>query len=839
VIDQSVHYPGLPFEVDLRAFLAQHDLNYQAPARVWEDGTPLGNGDLCATLYKPKAFEWGLTKVDVWDHRFDRASAPLTPHDEVMRLVRAEDRLALWDLTDREAVPYSRMPYSTKPQAWQHPPTPKPCGALRLFAGGYNPDFATEVHDHFEQRLSLHEATATTIYSTRYGSGIITSFICATRNLLVVRVKDTPVTAQRRAVELIRLPDPTLGLPRLRQQRGFVWIDYPFPACPERSRRDGFRYVMMARVAGPVRDIERLANGFCWPFGPLDPLHLTVYVAVVTTREANNPVAAARSILEQALADGYDALWAEHTAWWHGFWSRSFLDLSDDYIENLWYLSMYLLASSSRGSQPPPLLGPWFLEDFQPWHGDYHGNVNIQQFYWPVLTANHPELAEPYINTFHAMLPRVKEETREVYGMRGAKFPSMTTDRGTEMGFGWARYWLHVPAWHTRIFWQRYRYTRDRALLAKVAYPVMKAVLTFYEDYISRDEGGTVHIWPSNSSEQGKWWVRDVTQDLAVLRELLAAGIEAAEILGVDADRRAVWQDLLENLAEYPVAAGVILDYEGAPPDLALNHPGLMAPLFPVGEVGPVHPLWETFRHTAYGLLARSGRQLDLAPFNLPTWNDDMSWPWLCCLMARLGDGETARAYLYDLAIWQFQKLNGTFALNAAWTHKQRIRQPAMPNSSGGFAAAVNEMVLQSYDGLIRVFPALPPDWSGRFADLRAVGAFLVSAAATDGAVDWIVVSSEVGGHCHVANPWPGRRAEVRDAACGDLVVASDAPVLAFETRPESSYRLTPADTAWPLEVETVGGQRREIPRVYVGPCYLAQGDYPVYLGKPKTLGKW
>jgi hypothetical protein len=829
--NQPVRYRGVPFEVDLAAFFAQHDLIYQAPAQVWEDGTPLGNGDLCATLYKPKAFEWGLSKVDVWDRRFDRESAPLAPHEEVMRLVRAGDRLALWDLTDEEALPYSRTPYSISARAWQHPPSLKPCGALRLFAGGYNPDFATDVHDHFEQRLSLHDATTRTEYSTWYSSGVVTSFVCATRNLLVVRIEDTPVESLHRAIELIRLPDPSLGVPRLQQDRDFAWIDYTFP--------DGFRYVMMAWLGGPAQDTERLAEGFRWTFDSTGRLDLTAYVAVVTTREADDPVAAARAVLEKAVADGYDAIRAEHSSWWHGFWSRSFLDLSDDYIENLWYYSMYLLASSSRGSQPPTSLGPWFLEDFQPWHGDYHGNVNIQQFYWPVLAANHPELADPYIHTFHAMLPTVEQETREVYGMRGAKYPSMTTDTGAEMGFGWARYWLHVPAWHTRIFWQRYRYTMDRSFLADVAYPVMKAVLTFYEDYVSRDEAGTAHIWPSNSSEQGEWWVQDVTLDLALLRELLAAGIEAAGILGVDTDRRTTWQDLLDNLADYPVAEGVVLDYEGAPPDLPLNHPALAGPIFPVGDVQPGDPRWDAFRRTAYELLARSGRSLDLAPFAVPTWNDDMSWPWLCCVMARLGDGETARAYLYDLGVWQFQKLNGCFALNVAWTHKQRIRQVAMLNSSGGFAAAVNEMVLQSHDGIIRVFPAVPRDWSGRFASLQAVGAFTVSAATANGEVDWIVVSSEVGAQCEVASPWTGQTVEVRDAATGDLVAASDAPVLRFETRSGVTYRLVPCGRDWPEGAEAIGGDRRETPRSYVGPGYLAQGDYPVYLGKPEVLGRW
>jgi hypothetical protein len=823
-------YPGVPFKVDMKAFMSQHDLIYQAPARDWEDGTPLGNGDLCATLYKPKSFEWGLTKMDVWDRRFDRSGAPLTTHEEVVRLVRAGDRLELWDLTSREALPYSRIPYSTKPQAWQHPPSPKPCGALRFLAGGYNPDFFTDVHDQFEQRLSLHDAMTSTTYCTRYGSGRITSFVCATRNLLVIQADHTSTMPLSAAVELIRIPDATLGSPHLGRQGDFAWIDYLFP--------DGFRYVMMARVTGPIGDAELIADGFRWTLNPIEKLHLNTYVAVVTNREADDPVSVALALLTQALTDGYDAIRAEHLAWWNNFWSRSFLDLSDDYIENIWYLSMYLLASSSRGSQPPAQSSPWFLDDFQPWHGDYHGNVNIQQLYWPVLAANQAALAEPYIHTFQAMLPRVTEETREIYAMRGAKYPSMTTDTGTEMGFGWARYFLDVPAWHTCIFWQYFRYTQDRVFLADVAYPVMKAVLSFYEDYNSRDEGGIFHIWPSNSSEQGEWWVRDVTQDLAFLRELLTAGIEASEVLGVDADRQAVWKDILASLAEYPMAEEVILDYEGAPADLALNHPALMAPVFPTGDVGPGHPLWETFRHTAIGLLERNGRKLDLAPFNLPTWNDDMSWPWLCCIMARLGDGDTTRAYLYDLGIWQFQKFNGSFAWNVAWTHKQRIRQPAMLNSSGGFAAAVNEMVLQSYDGLIRVFPALPHDWSGRFADFRAVGAYLVSAAASHGAVDWIIVHSEAGGHCRVANPWPGRTVELCDGTGNDLILSSDAPILAFDTCSGYTYRLTPADKAWPQEVDLVGGYPRKAPRVYVGPCYLGLGDYPVYLGRPKVLGK-
>jgi hypothetical protein len=330
-----------------------------------------------------------------------------------------------------------------------------------------------------------------------------------------------------------------------------------------------------------------------------------------------------------------------------------------------------------------------------------------------------------------------------------------------------------------------------------------------------------------------------VTTDLSLLRELLAAGIEAADILNIDPEYKLIWQDLLENLADYPIDGDTVLDYEGAPPELPLNHPALIGPIFPVGDIQEGHPQWEPFKRTAYGLLARSGRQIDLAPFDLPTWNDDMSWPWLCCTMARLGDGETARAYLYDLGIWQFLKLNGTFSLKPAWIHKQRIRQPAMLNSTGGFAAAINEMLLQSYDGKIRVFPAIPADWSGSFANLRAVGAFLVSSAIKAQVVQWILIYSEGGGNCHVINPWAGQSVEVRKVTDEGNVLTLSAPILTFESEAGCTYRITPVGSRWSEDVERISGKFRTEPRVYRGPKYLSQGEYPVFLGKPMEFGKW
>jgi len=67
----------------------------------------------------------------------------------------------------------------------------------------------------------------------------------------------------------------------------------------------------------------------------------------------------------------------------------------------------------------------------------------------------------------------------------------------------------------------------------------------------------------------------------------------------------------------------------------------------------------------------------------------------------------------------------------------------------------INECLLQSYSGVLRFFPNWPADRRAEFHTLRAVGAFLVSAAFDQGAVQWIEITSEAGGPLRLIVPWP------------------------------------------------------------------------------------
>ncbi|UJH92690.1 hypothetical protein LZ575_09615 [Antarcticibacterium sp. 1MA-6-2] len=66
-------------------------------------------------------------------------------------------------------------------------------------------------------------------------------------------------------------------------------------------------------------------------------------------------------------------------------------------------------------------------------------------------------------------------------------------------------------------------------------------------------------------------------------------------------------------------------------------------------------------------------------------------------------------------------------------------------------------MLIQSHTGTINIFPAIPEDWQNvAFDQLRAEGAFLVSAEMKTGEVQKVEINSLKGGILKVHNPFSG-----------------------------------------------------------------------------------
>jgi hypothetical protein len=68
-------------------------------------------------------------------------------------------------------------------------------------------------------------------------------------------------------------------------------------------------------------------------------------------------------------------------------------------------------------------------------------------------------------------------------------------------------------------------------------------------------------------------------------------------------------------------------------------------------------------------------------------------------------------------------------------------------------ATAINESMLQSYDGTLRIFPAFPASKTGRFT-LHTEGGFIVSSEIISGNVQWICIRSLYGNSFRLELPW-------------------------------------------------------------------------------------
>ena len=140
-----------------------------------------------------------------------------------------------------------------------------------------------------------------------------------------------------------------------------------------------------------------------------------------------------------------------------------------------------------------------------------------------------------------------------------------------------------------------------------------------------------------------------------------------------------------------------------------------------------------------------------------PDWWCGYSYSWLGNLKARAMDGEGAAEALRIFS--ECFCLRNTFHVNGDQTKSGKSKYTYRPFTLEGnfaFASGINEMLIQSHTGVVKIFPAIPKSWKDvSFEKLRTVGAFLVSAEMRNGEVQKIEIDSDTEGVFSMENPFP------------------------------------------------------------------------------------
>jgi hypothetical protein len=169
--------------------------------------------------------------------------------------------------------------------------------------------------------------------------------------------------------------------------------------------------------------------------------------------------------------------------------------------------------------------------------------------------------------------------------------------------------------------------------------------------------------------------------------------------------------------------------------------------------------------------------------------------------------------------------------MNTNYTIREWSARLYQIDANCAFAAAINEMLLQSYNMVIRVFPATPQDWSDvKFAKLRAEGAFLVSSEMEDGVVKYVLIESLSGGVCRLINPWPGRDVMrgigIRDLETKKTIAQRSTTDLIIEFMTEAGHTYTVEKPEQPLESHAkITLPPPDAPRLGIGRFHCRKGS--------------
>jgi alpha-L-fucosidase 2 len=479
----------------------------------------------------------------------------------------------------------------------------------------------------------------------------------------------------------------------------------------------------------------------------------------------------AGEVVDQALAEGLESHKNTHLAWWKSYWQKSSVMIPDEPVmEQLWYLEQYKFGSGSRQGAPPISLVAVWADDngsLPPWKGDYHNDINTQYSYWSAYSGNHLDEEISFIDWMWNLRPRFRQYTREFFGVGGLNAPGVCTLDGSPMG-GWIQYAMGptVSCWLAHHFYLHWRYSMDRDFLKSRAYPWFKEVITYLDNITIKEKG--IRKLPLSSSPEYNdnridAWFRETSNfDLALIRWTYSKGAELAGELGFSEEQKN-WKQI-EN--EWP---GFSLDESG----------GL--------SIAPNLPLERQHRHLSHMLAIQPLGYIDMSNGEI---DQDIiratlahlekmgppEWPgWAANFYARAQDGEKAADCLR-----KHLEMN---CRNQADPDKNLFIQ----KYNYFFASALQDMLIQSHTGCIRVFPALPGSWRNcSFKGLRTEGAFLVSAEQKEGKTFRVEIFSEKGGSLRIKNPFgPSYRHK-------DAVMAADSDILEFKCKPNETILLDP-----------------------------------------------
>jgi hypothetical protein len=756
---------GERFDPQVQA--SRHFIEMDKPAPDFFEGAVLGNGGMGVIVCtRPDSVLIHFGHNDVWDIRVaEENREKLVPFRVLWeRLKRGTPDDKAWF---GEYCKFARENYS-KPY-----PRPWPCGSVLL-------SFDRRRAELLGHRVHIDTGVCEVLFLVEGRPAALRVFADMQADRLWMRMVDElgrPVAAPFHRVRLV----PEQGMVTT-EQAGPDWLSFRqvLPVLGDARARDrALRTTvrMPGRVGPPLEQASAFVACVELQAGP----------ASQVPEGGPASLDASAGACQQASAAGEAA--------WRAYWSRSGVRLADEALERIWYRNLYFLNCSVRpGVRCPGLFANWSYRNIgTAWHGDYHTNYNVQQPFWCTFSTNHVDKHLPYVDLVHFLLPVSRDWARNHYELPGAFFPhSAYPVEMTLMPYPvptWGAEVCETP-WVVQSLWWHYLYTMDQAFLRDRAIGPMREAVQFLNAYMRRADArgpqwkdDKFHIYPTVVPELHGMRVdprfnADCIVDLCLTKFVFKAWLEGCSVLGIESQETALAGEVREILAhfpDYPTAEGprgrVFVSAAGESPEQVYNTPNPLMPVFPGEDIGLHSPpaVRELAVNTWRNQQNEGGNDLvflnlqgaRLGVLDLEKFKRQVRY----CLMP---DGTAT-----DMVL----QVGGRYSDDTPYDFMARM---GIWFENFSLPVVINECLLQSYTGRLRLLPNWPAGRPAAFQDLRAVGGFLVSAQAGESGLDWVRVQAESGGRLRLINPWGGRVEAARPGGTGVL----EGELLELETHP-------------------------------------------------------
>lgn len=422
---------------------------------------------------------------------------------------------------------------------------------------------------------------------------------------------------------------------------------------------------------------------------------------------------------------------------------------ADNELAVLFYqFGRYLSICSTRpGLLPPNLQGLWANQVQTPWNGDYHLDVNVQMNHWPVEVSNLSELNLPLAELVKGLVVPGARSAKAYYNAPGWVAHVITniwgfTEPGESASWGATK---SGSGWLCNNLWEHYAFTKDKQYLQEI-YPVIKGAAVFYNSLLIKDDKtGWLVMSPSSSPENSFFLPNGhhasicigATIDNQIVRDLFNNVITAARVLGRDT---ALSRELSAKIKQLP-PAGVISkdgrimewleDYKETDPQH--RHISHLWGLYPAALI--------TAENTP-DLAAAAKKTLEVRGDDGPSW----TIAYKLLFWARLQDGNRSFKLLKEILKPTFKTDINYGAGGGVYPNMLSAGPPFQIDGNFGATAGIAEMLIQSHAGFINLLPAIPDHWKaeGAVKGLKARGNFTVDFAWKNGQVISYRVTSPV-----------------------------------------------------------------------------------------------